>query len=52
VVAESGLSTPDDLRSLAGAGVTTFLVGESLMRAADLVAATRALLSLSPLGVG
>jgi len=44
VVAESGLSSPEDLRRLADAGVTTFLVGESLMRAPDLVAATRALL--------
>jgi indole-3-glycerol phosphate synthase len=42
-VAESGLSTPEDLRRLADAGVTSFLIGESLMRAADLAAATRAL---------
>ena len=33
VVAESGLSTPADLARLAEAGVTTFLIGESLMRA-------------------
>ncbi|HEX4158651.1 MAG TPA: indole-3-glycerol phosphate synthase TrpC [Rhizomicrobium sp.] len=45
VVAESGLSTPDDLRRLAEAGVTTFIIGESLMRATDLVAATKALLA-------
>jgi indole-3-glycerol phosphate synthase len=44
VVSESGLSTQDDLRWLADAGVTTFLIGESLMRAPDLVAATKALL--------
>ncbi|HEY3639379.1 MAG TPA: indole-3-glycerol phosphate synthase TrpC [Rhizomicrobium sp.] len=44
-IAESGLSSPDDLRRLADAGVTTFLIGESLMRAPDLVAATRALLN-------
>lgn len=44
-VAESGISTPDDLSRLAGAGVTTFLVGESLMREADIAAATRRLLS-------
>jgi len=44
IVAESGLSTPDDLRRLADAGVTTFLVGESLMRESDVASATRALL--------
>jgi indole-3-glycerol phosphate synthase len=44
VVAESGLSSPADLRRLADAGVTTFLIGESLMREKDVAAATRALL--------
>ncbi len=44
VVAESGLSTPDDLKRLADIGVTTFLIGESLMRQADVAAATRALI--------
>jgi indole-3-glycerol phosphate synthase len=44
VVAESGLSTPDDLRRLADAGVTAFLIGESLMRQSDVAAATRALI--------
>ncbi|MGH6888634.1 MAG: indole-3-glycerol phosphate synthase TrpC [Rhizomicrobium sp.] len=45
VVAESGLSTSDDLRRLADAGVTTFLIGESLMRASDVAVATRTLLA-------
>jgi indole-3-glycerol phosphate synthase len=43
-VAESGLSTPEDLARLADAGVTTFLIGESLMRQTDVAAATRALI--------
>ncbi|HVZ90387.1 MAG TPA: indole-3-glycerol phosphate synthase TrpC [Rhizomicrobium sp.] len=44
VVAESGLSTPDDLRRLADIGVTSFLIGESLMREGDVEAATRTLI--------
>jgi indole-3-glycerol phosphate synthase len=44
VVAESGLATPDDLRTLEKADITTYLIGESLMHAADVEAATRALL--------
>jgi indole-3-glycerol phosphate synthase len=44
VVAESGLASPADLKSLADAGVTTFLIGESLMRQPDVAAATRALI--------
>jgi indole-3-glycerol phosphate synthase len=44
VVAESGLASPADLKSLADAGVTTFLIGESLMRQTDVAAATRALI--------
>jgi indole-3-glycerol phosphate synthase len=45
VVAESGLSTRADFDELAEVGVTTFLIGESLMREEDVAAATRALIS-------
>lgn len=44
VVSESGLSTSRDLSHLATKGVSCFLVGESLMRQADVESATRALL--------
>ena len=48
VVAESGLSTPADLARLARSGVSTFLIGESLMRQDDVAAATRAILARAP----
>jgi indole-3-glycerol phosphate synthase len=45
VVAESGLFTPSDLAELAAVGARSFLIGESLMRQADVAAATRAILA-------
>lgn len=48
IVAESGLATPEDLAELARYGARAFLVGESLMRQADVAAATRALLARPP----
>ncbi|MFQ5565586.1 MAG: indole-3-glycerol phosphate synthase TrpC [Paracoccaceae bacterium] len=45
LVGESGLATRADLARLAGAGVRSFLIGESLMRQQDVAAATRAILA-------
>jgi indole-3-glycerol phosphate synthase len=44
LVSESGLASPADLAEMAWAGVRCFLIGETLMRAADVAAATRDLL--------
>jgi indole-3-glycerol phosphate synthase len=45
IVAESGLASKADLDRLSEAGVHRFLVGETLMRQADVAAATRTLLT-------
>ncbi|MCV2864675.1 indole-3-glycerol phosphate synthase TrpC [Defluviimonas sp. WL0075] len=50
LVCESGLFTPADLAAMAEVGARSFLIGESLMRQADVTAATRAILA-DPLGV-
>lgn len=45
IIAESGLYTADDLADLAQYGARCFLIGESLMRQADVTAATRTILA-------
>lgn len=44
LVCESGIGTPGDIARMRAAGVSCFLVGESLMRQADVAAATAVLL--------
>ncbi len=48
LVAESGFSTRKDLVSMHAAGVSAFLIGESLMRQDDVASATAHLLGGSP----
>ncbi len=45
LISESGLFTPADLADMAGHGARVFLIGESLMRQADVTAATQTLLA-------
>ncbi|HET9074250.1 MAG TPA: indole-3-glycerol phosphate synthase TrpC [Solirubrobacteraceae bacterium] len=50
VVAESGFSTPEQIRALAAAEVDAVLMGEALMRSADIAAAARAIATATPGG--
>ena len=50
LIAESGIYAGEDLRWLAARGARAFLIGESLMRQADVTAATRALLAPAEAG--
>jgi indole-3-glycerol phosphate synthase len=46
LVSESGINGPEDIARLRQSGIHAFLVGEHLMRQADVTAATRHLLGI------
>ena len=52
LVAESGIFTAADVARLKRAGVEAYLVGESLMREADVAEATRRLLAPATIAAG
>ena len=47
LVCESGIFTREDMAAMAEVGARRFLIGESLMRQADVAAATKALLEVA-----
>jgi len=47
LISESGIRTAEDIKMLREAGISAVLVGESLLRQADIGAAVRALMNLS-----